>query len=125
VPQLGKNGLQLGCVLCGYCLGTQFADSLLQGYIERHKAPLVYMYRSPGDSSIPYTLYFQVNVTSRDCYPSRRTGDTSQLLFPSRLCRRWGPAELILGADGNFSGTTGIGGANFSGTVFKITPQVR
>jgi hypothetical protein len=66
VPQLGKNGLQLGCVLCGYCLGTQFADSLLQGYIERHKAPLVYMYLGPGDSSIPYTLYFQVNVTSRD-----------------------------------------------------------
>jgi hypothetical protein len=66
MPQLGKNGLQLGCVWCGYCLGTQFADSLLQGYIERHKAPLVYMYLGPGDSSIPYTLYFQVNVTSRD-----------------------------------------------------------
>ena len=66
MPQLGKNGLQLGCVLCGCCLGTQFADSLLQGYIERHKPPRAYMYLSPGDSSIPYTLYFQVNVTSRD-----------------------------------------------------------
>jgi hypothetical protein len=44
VPQVGKNGLQLGSVLCGYSLGTQFTDSMLQGYIERHKAPLVYLY---------------------------------------------------------------------------------
>jgi hypothetical protein len=65
VPQLGKNGLQFGCVLCGYSLGTQFTDSLLQGYIERHKAPLAYMYLGPGDSSIPYTPYFKY-VTSRD-----------------------------------------------------------
>jgi len=33
------------------------------------------------------------------------------------------PAELVLSTDGNFYGTTSIGGANSSGTVFKITPQ--
>src|SRR6266481_3221894 len=31
-------------------------------------------------------------------------------------------AGLVLGANGNFYGTTGIGGANSYGTVFKITP---
>ncbi len=32
-------------------------------------------------------------------------------------------AGLFQGADGNFYGTTNTGGANFEGTVFKITPQ--
>jgi uncharacterized repeat protein (TIGR03803 family) len=32
-------------------------------------------------------------------------------------------AGLIQASDGNFYGTTGYGGANDSGTVFKITPQ--
>jgi len=32
-------------------------------------------------------------------------------------------AGLILGADGNFYGTTVNGGANTTGTVFKVTPQ--
>ena len=32
-------------------------------------------------------------------------------------------AELVQGADGNFYGTTEWGGANNSGTVFKITPS--
>ena len=33
------------------------------------------------------------------------------------------PGQLIQGADGNFYGTTIQGGANASGTVFKITPR--
>lgn len=32
-------------------------------------------------------------------------------------------AGLFQGTDGNFYGTTNTGGANFEGTVFKITPQ--
>jgi uncharacterized repeat protein (TIGR03803 family) len=32
-------------------------------------------------------------------------------------------AGLIQGTDGNFYGTTQIGGTNFNGTVFQITPQ--
>jgi len=32
------------------------------------------------------------------------------------------PGGLLLGSDGNFYGTSGGGGANDSGTVFKITP---
>jgi uncharacterized repeat protein (TIGR03803 family) len=31
-------------------------------------------------------------------------------------------AGLIQGSDGNFYGTTAVGGANYDGTVFKITP---
>jgi len=33
------------------------------------------------------------------------------------------PGQLILGADGNFYGTTSYGGSNNAGTFFKITPQ--
>src|SRR5271157_5210920 len=41
-----------------------------------------------------------------------------------------GPAGLVLiscllieGFDGNLNGTTGLGGANNEGTIFKITPE--
>ena len=30
---------------------------------------------------------------------------------------------MIQGSDGNFYGTTGVGGANDAGTVFELTPQ--
>ena len=32
------------------------------------------------------------------------------------------PSTVILGTDGNFYGTTSLGGANSAGTIFKITP---
>ena len=36
---------------------------------------------------------------------------------------RYPYAGLVQGTDGNFYGTTYVGGANDGGTVFKITPQ--
>lgn len=35
----------------------------------------------------------------------------------------WQPNGLILGRDGNFYGTTGLGGAYNYGTIFKMTPK--
>jgi uncharacterized repeat protein (TIGR03803 family) len=33
------------------------------------------------------------------------------------------PADMVQGSDGNFYGTTAFGGANYDGTVFKLTPS--
>lgn len=35
----------------------------------------------------------------------------------------WVPSALVQGSDGNFYGTTSAGGANNSGTVFKVSPD--
>ncbi|MGD0815039.1 MAG: choice-of-anchor tandem repeat GloVer-containing protein [Verrucomicrobiota bacterium] len=34
-----------------------------------------------------------------------------------------GPNDLVQGTDGNFYGTTRLGGSNFSGTIFKLSPS--
>src|ERR1700694_3229545 len=44
-------------------------------------------------------------------------------LFAAAPADGAGPVVLIQGSDGNFYGTTAIGGANNAGTVFKLTPE--
>src|SRR2546426_640987 len=49
---------------------------------------------------------------------------TFQLLYEFSGADGRGPwAGLVQGSDGNFYGTTEVGGANNKGTVFKITPS--
>ena len=52
------------------------------------------------------------------------TGEETVLhLFAAAPADGTYPAVLIQGSDGNFYGTTGAGGANNAGTVFKLTPE--
>jgi uncharacterized repeat protein (TIGR03803 family) len=51
------------------------------------------------------------------------TGEETVLhLFAAAPADGAGPSVLIQGSDGNFYGTTAIGGANNAGTVFRLTP---
>jgi uncharacterized repeat protein (TIGR03803 family) len=50
---------------------------------------------------------------------------TSLYSFCEQSCEQdgWGPAQLVLGSDGNFYGTTFSGGTYDQGTIFKFTPD--
>jgi uncharacterized repeat protein (TIGR03803 family) len=52
------------------------------------------------------------------------TGEETVLhLFAAAPADGWNPEVVIQGNDGNFYGTTSLGGAHNGGTVFKLTPE--
>ncbi|HVT36847.1 MAG TPA: choice-of-anchor tandem repeat GloVer-containing protein, partial [Nevskiaceae bacterium] len=64
------------------------------------------------------------DVTGGSIYQMTPSGDVTLLYsFASDFSEGIEPSGVIFGSDGNLYGTTGEGGANWSGTIFRLTLQ--